>query len=95
MKCDVRCEAINQNEYNISMNSVNKNTVGETSRKISIAKAISWRIIATLTTMAAVFVMSGEITLAIEVGAIEVIAKLLLYYFHERLWLKLSWSIKK
>ncbi|MBV1904574.1 MAG: DUF2061 domain-containing protein [Pseudomonadales bacterium] len=77
------------------MNSVNKNTVGETSRKISIAKAISWRIIATLTTMAAVFVMSGEITLAIEVGAIEVIAKLLLYYFHERLWLKLSWSIKK
>jgi len=66
-----------------------------TSHKRSIVKAISWRVIATLTTMAAVFFISGEVILALEVGAVEVVAKLLLYYLHERAWIALNWGLVK
>ena len=68
---------------------------GETSHKRSVVKAVSWRIIATLTTMAAVFLISGEVVLALEVGAVEVVAKLFLYYLHERAWIAMSWGIIK
>jgi len=61
----------------------------------SMAKALSWRVIATLTTMVAVFIVSGEWLLALEVGAIEVTAKLLFYYLHERAWEGFSWGVEK
>jgi len=67
----------------------------ETSHKRSVVKAISWRIIATLTTMTAVYFISGEVILALEVGAVEVVAKLLLYYLHERAWIAMSWGMTK
>lgn len=56
------------------------------SRKISIAKAISWRAIATLSTFALVYLFTGRLDLAFTVGFFEVIAKLALYYLHERGW---------
>lgn len=59
----------------------------ETKRR-SILKAISWRTLATLTTAVIVYVFTGEFTLAITVGLLEVFAKMGLYFFHERLWQK-------
>ena len=61
----------------------------------SVVKAISWRVIATLTTMVAVYIVSGEFVLALEVGAIEASAKLFLYYAHERAWIAIPWGVKK
>jgi uncharacterized membrane protein len=58
---------------------------GDTKKK-SIGKTISWRIVATLTTMTLVFIFTGKLILAFEVGLIEVIVKMILYYFHERIW---------
>ena len=52
----------------------------------SVVKAFSWRLIATLTTALLVYLMTGEGAIAISVGGMEVIAKFLLYYAHERLW---------
>jgi adenylylsulfate kinase len=63
--------------------------------KRSVVKAICWRALATLTTMTIVFIFTGKLTLAIEVGAVEVTAKLLLYYFHERLWGWIGWGKPK
>ena len=62
------------------------------SRKRSVAKTISWRIVATLTTTSLVFIFTGSLELAIEVGLIEVVLKLLFYYLHERAWLVVSWG---
>ncbi|MBT4153074.1 MAG: DUF2061 domain-containing protein [Candidatus Magasanikbacteria bacterium] len=56
------------------------------SHKRSLAKTISWRVIASLTTMALVYLFTGEISTMLEVGAIEVVAKMLFYYLHERFW---------
>lgn len=58
----------------------------------TIIKAISWRMVATLTTMTIVFLFTREILLSIEVGFIEVMAKITFYYVHERTWDKVSWG---
>ncbi|MFT7616118.1 MAG: putative membrane protein [Candidatus Woesearchaeota archaeon] len=60
------------------------------SRKRSLAKTISWRICATITTAALVFIFTGDIAIAIGIGSIEVVAKLVLYYAHERMWLRFA-----
>ena len=52
----------------------------------SAVKGITWRVVATLTTIGLVFVFTGKLTIAVSVGALEVIAKLLFYYLHERIW---------
>ena len=56
------------------------------SRKRSIAKALSWRFWATLTTIALVFLFTGKPVIAVSIGGFEVVAKMLLYFFHERSW---------
>lgn len=52
----------------------------------SILKAFSWRIIATSTIIAIAYFKTGDISFALELGAIEFFIKLLVYYLHERAW---------
>lgn len=52
----------------------------------SLAKALTWRIIATSTTMAIVAVFTGKLLLATSVGIVESLSKMLFYYLHERAW---------
>ena len=56
------------------------------SRLRSILKAFTWRIIASATTIAVAFFVTGDIKAAGIVGMFDFILKLLLYYFHERAW---------
>lgn len=58
----------------------------------TILKTISWRLTATLTTMIIVYIFTGQIHTAVEVGLMEMVAKLLFYYFHERVWDKLKFG---
>ena len=58
----------------------------DTSHKRHIAKAITWRIIGTLDTMALAWLISGNPLTGVKVGVAEVLTKMILYYFHERLW---------
>ncbi|MGA9387277.1 MAG: DUF2061 domain-containing protein [Candidatus Bathyarchaeia archaeon] len=52
----------------------------------SIVKAISWRIVATLTTMLLVFMFTGNLIVSGGVGLTELLSKILIYYVHERIW---------
>ncbi len=52
----------------------------------SFLKGISWRIVGTLDTMLISYFVTGEITLAVSIGLIEVFTKVGLFYFHDRLW---------
>lgn len=52
----------------------------------SLLKSISWRIVATLTTMLLVFAFGKDFTLATLVGITEFFLKFVIYYFHERVW---------
>jgi len=60
------------------------------SRKRHAAKAISWRVLGTLDTMAIGWFVTGDPLIGVSIGAIEVFTKLFLYYGHERAWYKFS-----
>lgn len=52
----------------------------------SVLKGLSWRFIATGTIIVIAYFKTGDVTLALEIGAIEFFIKFLLYYGHERAW---------
>jgi uncharacterized membrane protein len=60
------------------------------SRTRSLLKAISWRITATLTTIIIAYVITGQIDAALAIGSIEFFLKFVIYYVHERAWLKIK-----
>lgn len=59
-------------------------------QRISVYKTISWRIIGTIDTMIISYILTGKIDIAMSIGGIEVISKMVLYYLHERTWLKIT-----
>jgi uncharacterized membrane protein len=58
----------------------------------SVVKAISWRIIGTLDTIIISWVITDKISMALTIGSIELITKMVLYFFHERLWNLIKWG---
>lgn len=58
----------------------------------SIVKAISWRILGTLDTIVISWFITGQIAMALSIGSIEVVTKMVLYFFHERLWNIIKWG---
>ncbi len=58
----------------------------------SIVKTVSWRFLATATTVSLVLIFTGEVTIAVTVGAFEIVAKLIIYFLHERFWGRIHWG---
>ena len=58
------------------------------SRARSVSKALTWRVTATLTMAVIAFFITGELGTAVAIGSIEFFMKFVIYYTHERLWLK-------
>jgi uncharacterized membrane protein len=58
----------------------------------SLVKAISWRIVATSTTILLVFAFTGNLVISGSVGFLELLLKTLIYYVHERVWNMLSFG---
>ena len=58
----------------------------------TIAKALSWRFIATLITFTVAWLVTGKLTFAAEIGIADTIIKLGTYYFHERLWIRVKFG---
>ncbi|ORU92523.1 MAG: adenylyl-sulfate kinase [Cycloclasticus sp. symbiont of Bathymodiolus heckerae] len=66
----------------------------ETNRR-SIVKGVTWRVIATTTTMIIVYVFFGRLDLAIAAGLLESVLKIGLFWLHERAWFKIRWGKKR
>lgn len=60
--------------------------------KRSLIKTISWRIIGTLDTVLISWFITGTLALAFSIGAIELVSKMILYFFHERAWNSITWG---
>jgi len=60
----------------------------------SLVKAITWRITGSLDTFFISWIITGQAHLAAGISSLEFLSKIILYYFHERLWCKVSWGIK-
>ncbi|RMF54575.1 DUF2061 domain-containing protein [Candidatus Woesearchaeota archaeon] len=63
-------------------------------KRRSLAKAISWRIVASLTTMVLVWVFTGNLIISFGVGLTEAIVKMALYFAHERAWNSIKWGVR-
>ena len=61
-------------------------------QKRTLAKTMTWRITASLTTFLIAWMLTGDILVGASIGSIEAIAKIFLYYFHERIWTNISWE---
>ena len=63
-----------------------------TSRKRTLAKTVSWRAVATLDTLAISYLVTGSGTLAGTIAGFEVLTKVVIYYCHERAWMRFDWG---
>jgi len=61
----------------------------------SFVKGITWRVIATTTTICIVYFFFDRLDLAIAAGAIETLLKIGLFWIHERAWFKVRWGKKR
>ncbi|MDH5314944.1 MAG: DUF2061 domain-containing protein [Gemmatimonadota bacterium] len=52
----------------------------------SLAKALSWRIVASLATVILVFAFTRRLALSVTVGGVEFVTKIGLFWLHERAW---------
>ena len=58
----------------------------------SFTKSLSYRIFGTLTSWAVVYAITGKGSLATLIAFWETIVKIAVYYYHERVWDKISWG---
>lgn len=79
---------------------LNKNTTKETfdtdrkseKPKRSIVKSVSWRVIGTIDTILISWLVTGTLTVAFSIGTVELFTKMILYFFHERIWNTINWG---
>jgi uncharacterized membrane protein len=58
----------------------------------SLMKAVSWRAVGSIDTFTISFFMTGKVSLAGSIAAVEVVTKILIYYLHERAWAVVPWD---
>tara|TARA_B110000211_G_scaffold73949_1_gene86090 strand:+ start:1740 stop:1946 length:207 start_codon:yes stop_codon:yes gene_type:complete len=61
-------------------------------KKRTLVKTITWRITASLTTFLIAWMLTGDLLIGVSIGSIEAIAKIFLYYYHERIWNNINWA---
>ena len=60
--------------------------------KRSAAKAITWRVTATIDTFIISWLITGRLEWATAIAGVEVLTKVFIYYLHERLWTRVKWG---
>jgi len=60
------------------------------SHKRHLAKTITWRLVGTLDTILLSWLISGNPLTGLKIGFSEVLTKMILYYFHERIWFNIG-----
>ncbi len=58
----------------------------------SLVKSISWRIVGTIDTILISWIITGKLDMAFTIGSIELVTKMVLYFFHERIWNTIKWG---
>ncbi len=59
-------------------------------KKRILVKTLSWRFIGTLDTIVLSWVITGNVIFGLKIGAIEIFTKMILYFFHERIWFRIN-----
>ena len=62
------------------------------SKRRSLVKTITWRVIATTDTFILAWLFTSDEVIEESIAGLEVVTKLVLYYMHERGWSSLEWG---
>ena len=62
--------------------------------KRTIFKTLSWRVLATSTTLLLVYAFTQNVIMSAGVSITEIVVKTAIYYFHERMWNKSNFGRK-
>ena len=64
--------------------------------KRHILKTITWRLVGTVDTIILSWLITGNLTVGLAIGGVEVLTKMTLYFLHERIWYKyIKFGLKK
>jgi len=55
----------------------------------SLLKGITWRFVATMTTIIVSWLVVGDVSAALQIGFFEALLKIGIYYLHERIWARI------
>ena len=58
----------------------------------TVVKTISWRTVGTIDTVVISYLITGSLVMAASIGSTELVTKMILYYFHERIWNRLKFG---
>ena len=72
-----------------------KNFADKDTHYRSLAKAVIWRLTGSVDTFVLCILITGSIRIAGSISAVEVVTKILLFYFHERAWTMILWGSKR
>ena len=61
--------------------------------KRHIYKTFTWRFVGTLDTIIISWIILGDISLGLQIGLAETITKMILYFFHEKLWYRINFGL--
>jgi len=61
-------------------------------KKRTLIKTMTWRVTASLTPFLIAWILTGDLLIGASIGSIEAIAKIFLYYYHERIWNNINWA---
>ena len=63
-----------------------------TTKVRSMAKALTWMILATISGFILIYILTNELSMALSFASINFIVKIILYYLHERGWDVIKWG---
>jgi adenylylsulfate kinase len=58
----------------------------------SLAKSLTWRVIAVVSTLLIGYAMTGSWAFAVSLTIVSNVINFVLYYIHERVWLGVRWG---
>ena len=61
-------------------------------RRRSLAKALSWRVLAWSITTCVAWMFTRQATFALTIGLIDSLIKIFVYYLHERTWMSIPYG---
>ncbi|MDC3366836.1 DUF2061 domain-containing protein [Flavobacteriaceae bacterium] len=61
--------------------------------KRHLYKTFSWRAMGSLITLIVAWIASGNPLIGFKIGLVESLSKMILYYFHEKLWYRISFGL--
>jgi uncharacterized membrane protein len=62
------------------------------SKRRSLAKSLTWRVIAVVSTLLIGYAMTGSWAFALSLTVVSNLINFVLYYIHERVWLGVYWG---